>query len=124
MGPRYFIPLAMAALLMQGSKLLAQPVIPDSMISRPPEAAVSTNWRWPLTANGGYDHLPVKDTKGAPVPWQNIRQDDLLWKKRVWREISTLEKQNLAFSYAGDEYSGGGMLIEILIDAIKTGKIQ
>jgi gliding motility associated protien GldN len=42
----------------------------------------------------------------------------------VWREISTLEKQNLAFNYAGDENSGGGMFIEILIDGIKTGKIR
>jgi len=68
--------------------------------------------------------MPIKDTKGAPIPWQSIREEDLQWKKRVWREISTLEKQNLAFSYAGDEHTGGGMLIEILIDAIKTGKIR
>jgi gliding motility associated protien GldN len=58
-----------------------------------------------------------------PIPWQNIRESDILWKKRVWREIDTREKQNVAFRYAGDEHTGGGMFIEILIDAIKKGKI-
>ena len=28
-----------------------------------------------------------------------------MWKRRVWREISTLEKQNLAFGYAGDAFA-------------------
>jgi gliding motility associated protien GldN len=42
----------------------------------------------------------------------------------VWREIDTREKQNVGFRYAGDEQTGGGMFIEILIDAIKTGKIK
>lgn len=104
------------------SNLNAQTFDPE--IVRPQPGAVNTEWRWSLTPNGGYDHVPAKETKGAPMEWQPIRQDDILWKKRVWREISTLEKPNVAFSYAGDEHTGGGMLIEILVDAIKTGKIR
>jgi gliding motility associated protien GldN len=104
------------------SNLFAQTLDPE--IVRPEPGAVNLTWRWSMTANGGYDHVPIKDTKGTPIPWQPIRQDDILWKKRVWREISTLEKPNVAFSYAGDEHTGGGMLIEILVDAIKTGKIK
>ena len=61
----------------------------------------------------------MKDRARQPIPWQYIREDDILWKKRVWREIDTREKQNVAFRYAGDEHTGGGMFIEILIDAIK-----
>ena len=38
-------------------------------------------------------------------------------------EIDTRQKQNFAFRYPGDEESGGGMYIEILIDAIKSGKV-
>jgi gliding motility associated protien GldN len=124
MSSRNFISLALAIMLMSCSNLFAQTGNPDPVISRPAQAAVSATWRWPLTPNGGYDHMSIMDTKGAPIPWQNIREEDIQWKKRVWREISTLERQNLAFNYAGDENTGGGMLIEILIDAIKTGKIK
>jgi gliding motility associated protien GldN len=124
MSSRNFISLALAITLMPCCNLFAQKSTPDPVIPRPAEAAITSTWHWPLTPNGGYEHIPIKDTKGAAIPWQNIREEDILWKKRVWREISTLEKQNLAFNYAGDENSGGGMFIEILIDGIKTGKIR
>ncbi len=122
MTSRNFITLALAAILLPCSPLFAQTGNPDPVIARPAQGAVNTSWRWSLTPDGGYEH--AKDTRGAALPWQNIREEDLLWKRRVWREVSTLEKQNLPFSYAGDEKTGGGMLIEILIDAIKKGKIQ
>jgi gliding motility associated protien GldN len=57
------------------------------------------------------------------VPWQTIREADVLFKKRVWREIDTRLKQNISMRYPGDDESGGGMYIEILIEAIKHGKI-
>nr|HPI55080.1 gliding motility protein GldN [Chitinophagaceae bacterium] len=57
------------------------------------------------------------------TPWQPIREADVLWKKRIWREIDTRQKQNFAFRYPGDDESGGGMYIEILMDAIKNGKV-
>lgn len=122
-----FISLALATTLaVTGSPLFAQTNNKDIAVpqSRSASAAVNADWRWSRTPNGGYDHIRIKDTKGEPVPWQNIREKDVQWKKRVWREINTLEKQNLAFNYAGDEHTGGGMLIEILMDAIKTGKIE
>ncbi len=123
MTTRNFITLAILALAT--NNLFAQTSTTDTerpaSQSRP--AGVSPGWRWSLTPNGGYDHIRIRDTKGAPLPWQPIRETDLTWKKRVWREINTLEKQNLAFRYAGDEHTGGGMLIEILIDAVKNGKV-
>ena len=85
------------------------------------QKGVNKDWQPSRTNDGAYDkvsHVTV------PIPWQHIREDDILWKKRVWREIDTREKQNVAFRYAGDENSGGGMFIEILIDALKTGKIK
>jgi gliding motility associated protien GldN len=85
------------------------------------QKGVNPYWQPSRTNDGAYDkvsHVTV------PIPWQHIREDDILWKKRVWREIDTREKQNVAFRYAGDENSGGGMFIEILIDALKTGKIK
>ncbi len=82
---------------------------------------VKDGWLPSLTPDGAYDRVAHTST---PIPWQPIREADILWKKRVWREIDTREKQNVGFRYAGDENSGGGMFIEILIDAVKRGKIK
>lgn len=67
--------------------------------------------------------IDKEDHENYAVPWQPIREADVLMKKRLWREIDTRQKQNVAFRYPGDDESGGGMYIEILLDAIKNGKI-
>ncbi len=93
----------------------------DAAVDPAGEQGVNPNWKPSLVNDGTYDR--VKHV-GVPIPWQYIREADVLWKKRVWREIDTREKQNIGFRYQGDENTGGGMFIEILIDAIKRGKIS
>jgi gliding motility associated protien GldN len=110
-----------AALVLAGSNLFAQSVDTELPPNQP--GAVNSEWRWSLTPNGGYDHIRTQDSRGLPLPWQSIRESDLSWRKRVWREIDVREKQNVAFTYAGDEHTGGGMFIEILTDAVRTGKV-
>ncbi len=82
--------------------------------------AVNDSWQPSLRKDGVIDRVPHNNYL---TPWQPIRETDVLWKKRVWREIDTRQKQNYPFRYPGDEYSGGGMYIEILLNSIKTGKI-
>ena len=82
--------------------------------------AVNDAWQPSLRKDGVIDRVPHNNYL---TPWQPIRETDVLWKKRVWREIDTRQKQNYPFRYPGDEYSGGGMYIEILLNAIKTGKV-
>jgi gliding motility associated protien GldN len=111
-----------AAMLVMGGSSFAQtgatdPVVPGA------SSGVNKDWLPSRTADGAYDRIPNKDRYRQPIPWQYIRESDILWKKRIWREIDTREKQNVGFRYAGDEHTGGGMFIEILIDAIKRGKI-
>ena len=96
----------------QGS---ADPLVPAT------QKGVNAGWMPSQTNDGAYDRT---SHVGVPITWQPIREADILWKKRVWREIDTREKQNVAFRYAGDESSGGGMFIEILVDALKRGKIK
>lgn len=113
---------ALAAFLLAGSTAIAQPgTAKDPSIPGGGNPGVNTGWLPSLTPDGAYDRAPHVST---PIPWQPIREADILWKKRVWREIDTREKQNVGFRYAGDENSGGGMFIEILIDAIKRGKVK
>jgi len=118
---RYKLTVA-AIMMLCGSAAIAQPGSKDPMVSGS-SAGVNKDWLPSRTADGAYDRIPMKDRARQAIPWQYIRESDILWKKRVWREIDTREKQNVAFRYSGDEHTGGGMFIEILIDAIKKGKI-
>jgi gliding motility associated protien GldN len=81
---------------------------------------VNADWKPSLRKDGAVDMM---EHNNYLTPWQPIREADVLWKKRVWMEIDTRQKQNFAFRYPGDEESGGGMYIEILIDAVKNGKV-
>jgi gliding motility associated protien GldN len=112
--------IAAIALVLAGSAAFAQGGAKDEPL---PGGAqfVNKDWQPSRTNDGVFDRVPHLS---APIPWQPIREADILWKKRVWREIDTREKQNVGFRYAGDENTGGGMFIEILIDAIKRGKIK
>jgi gliding motility associated protien GldN len=109
------------ALLLGNSVAFCQKgTMADEPVSGSGEQAVNDSWKPSLAPDGAYDKVRHV---GAPIPYQPIREADVLWKKRVWREIDTREKQNIGFRYEGDENTGGGMFIEILIDAIKRGKI-
>lgn len=82
---------------------------------------VKSDWQPSLINDGAYDRVTHVN---RILPWQYLREADVMWKKRVWREIDVRQKQNMAFRYPGDENTGGGMFIEILLDAIKKGKIK
>lgn len=115
---------ASTALIFIGGVAFAQtnPNIMDQTQTQTPAAeAVTSDWQPSLVKDGVYDRTPHIN---QPLHWQPVREADVMWKKRVWREIDTRQKQNMAFRYPGDDASGGGMFIEILIDAIKKGKIK
>jgi len=112
---------AAALLLFAASNAFAQPGAADPAIPGGNSSLYKENYQASKTPDGAWDRVAHIS---QPIPWQYIRETDILWKKRVWRELDTREKQNVGFRYAGDEYSGGGMFIEILIDALKKGKIK
>jgi gliding motility associated protien GldN len=115
--------LTAVALLFSAGAAFAQTGTTDPTVGGDNFPGVNKDWLPSKTPDGAYDRVAAPDRVRYPIPWQNIRETDILWKKRVWREIDTREKQNVGFRYAGDENSGGGMFIEILIDAIKRGKV-
>lgn len=82
---------------------------------------VNTAWRPSLVSEGAIDR--VKHDNRA-LDWATIREIDIAFKRTVWQRIDIRQKQNQAFTYIGDEYSGGGAFIEILIDAVKKGKMR
>jgi len=114
---------ASAALVFVGSIAFAQnPTIMDQAQTQYNSYdAVKTDWQPSLVTDGVYDRVPHIS---RPLQWQHVREADIMWKKRVWREIDTRERQNMAFRYPGDDYTGGGYFIEIILDAVKKGKIK
>ena len=61
----------------------------------------------------------VKDR--TPLVYEHIREDDAVYKQRIWRQIDAREKVNLAFRYSLIENNGSQRFINILINAIKNG---
>ncbi len=58
-----------------------------------------------------------------PLPYEHIREDDAVYRQRVWREIDVHEKMNLPFVYKADADNGNQRFIIILLNAIKSGEI-
>lgn len=81
------------------------PVVKDNKI-------VNKNWTPSLTTDGVIDRVDHVQ-RVAETP--RIREIDVAWKRRVWRLIDVRQKVNQAFIYQGDEFSGGGAFIEILL---------
>ncbi|MFL9481484.1 gliding motility protein GldN [Chitinophagaceae bacterium LWZ2-11] len=61
----------------------------------------------------------VKDR--VPLPPQFIREDDAVYKQRLWIEIDAREKVNLPFRYSMVEDNGNQRFVSILVNAIKSG---
>ncbi len=57
------------------------------------------------------------------LEWEPVREIDVMWKKTVWREIDLRERMNEFFTFNNEEY-GDGMLIEIILNAVKSGQVQ
>lgn len=81
------------------------PVVNDNKI-------VNKNWTPSLTPDGVIDRV---DHINRVIETPRIREIDVAWKRRVWRLIDVRQKVNQAFIYQGDEFSGGGAFIEILL---------
>lgn len=80
------------------------------------------DWVPSLVPDGMIDR--VKDRTNRTLEWNNIRENDIAFKRRLWKRIDVMEKQNMPFIFRGDEYSGGGAFIEILVDAARKGRIR
>jgi gliding motility associated protien GldN len=74
-----------------------------------------------LRNDAGVEQNLIKDR--SPLAYENIREDDAVYRVRVWREIDAREKLNLPFRNASTEDNGSQRFISILVRAIKEGQI-
>jgi gliding motility associated protien GldN len=72
-----------------------------------------------LRPNDAIERNLVKDR--TPLAYENLREDDAVYREKVWREIDTREKINLPFRYSASEDNGNQRFISILLKAIQDG---
>jgi gliding motility associated protien GldN len=101
----------------------AQPVVKDTV--KPvaviePEIKLDTI-RKSLRQDDAIERNLVKDR--TPLTYEHIREDDAVYRQRLWREIDVHEKMNLPFIYKADGDNGNQRFINILLNAIKSGEI-
>lgn len=65
------------------------------------------------------DDLP--DTK--PIPYPAVRKGDMMWSKRIWREIDMRQKINQPFYYPLEAHNNWRNFITVIMDALKEGSI-
>ncbi|HEY0678817.1 MAG TPA: gliding motility protein GldN [Chitinophagaceae bacterium] len=63
----------------------------------------------------------VKDR--IPLSYEHIREDDAVYRQRLWREIDVHEKMNLPFVYKADDDNGNQRFLNIMLNAIKSGEL-
>ena len=65
--------------------------------------------------DGLYEPKIMKEKR--TLAWENVREADVFWEKRVWRIIDVREKMNQPFVYPESPF------INIILDAAKNGEI-
>lgn len=97
-----------------------QPVIIDTVVVPPlPDSLPFQNVKKSLRPNSAIDRNLITDR--TPLAYEHLREDDAVYRQKVWREIDTREKLNLPFRYAADEDNGNQRFISILFKAIQDG---
>ena len=74
-----------------------------------------------LRNDNAVDMNPLRDR--TPLAYENIREDDAVYRQRVWLEIDVHEKMNLPFLYKALESNGDQRFIYILLNSIKNDSI-
>lgn len=58
-----------------------------------------------------------------PVPYPTVRRGDVMWSKRIWREIDMRQKLNQPFYYPVEPHNNWRNFITVVMDALKEGSI-
>ena len=58
-----------------------------------------------------------------PIQYPPLREADLMWQKRVWREIDFVKKQNHPFYFPTEPKYGRASFASVVMDSIKAGNI-
>lgn len=76
-----------------------------------PQDSPNSEVQGPIVRDGAYDRSSVKEKE--ILQYDNLREADIFWEKRIWRVIDTKQKMNLPFVYPKQPF------IQVLLEIIK-----
>lgn len=59
-----------------------------------------------------------------PMQYPEIREADVMWRKRIWRAIDFRQKMNQVFYYPTETHYNWNNFIQIILDGMKEGTLQ
>lgn len=102
--------------------LTAAPAQDTVPAAPPPQAELDLGTtRKSLRNDNAIERNLVKER--IPLVYEHIREDDAVYRQRLWREIDIHEKMNLPFMYKADDDNGNQRFINIILGAIKSGEL-
>ncbi len=107
------------------NKTSVNPVVVKDTVVVPPQPPVVDSLpvevvKKSLRNDDAIERNLVKDR--MPLPYENLREDDAIYRQKLWRDIDTREKMNLPFRYSANENNGNQRFISILFKAIQDGQ--
>ncbi len=64
-----------------------------------------------------YEHT---SSERKPIPYQYLREADVMWTKVIWRRLNLTEKMNLPLYFPTEEIEGRKSLIQLIMWGIKN----
>jgi gliding motility associated protien GldN len=58
-----------------------------------------------------------------PIPYEHLREADVMWAKRIWRVIDFRQKINLPLYYPMEKQAGRQSLMQVIYNAVMEGTI-
>lgn len=74
-----------------------------------------------LRPDNAVETEPLKEM--IPLPYENLREADAVYRQKIWRDLDTREKINLPFRNAADEDNGNQRFISVLLKAIQDSSV-
>jgi gliding motility associated protien GldN len=71
--------------------------------------------------DGIYDKTAILQMN--PIPYVPLREADVIWSRRIWREINMKEKMNQPFYYPETPQGSWKSFMQIVLDNLKEGTI-
>jgi gliding motility associated protien GldN len=104
-------------LLLNGLVIAQIPETPTTTTTEEPTESSKPGERDPNAPLDGVVEKKLTMEKQL-VDYDPVRENDIMWEKRIWRVIDTREKMNLPFTYPEEPF------IKILLDGVKAGTIR
>ncbi len=65
-------------------------------------------------------YIPHNTSERKPIPYQYLREADVMWSKIIWRRINLTEKMNLPLYFPTEEMDGRKSLVQLIMWGIKN----